>query len=237
MKFLRNGVLINLFIALIAITTFVVINMDGNHRAAILSSLTLFVSLTLLYNSYFYYPIIKRYRFYLQYKDDEWFDTLNDKGEKIGRAPRTVCHNGSMLLHPVVHVHIINSKGELLLQKRSLTKKIQPGKWDTSVGGHIDSGEALESAIARETLEELGISLVINALIPVKNYIFQSSVEREFVYSYIYRYEGPIKFQQEEIDEVAYFNRTTIERLIANGECTENFIKEYSMIKDDYLSE
>lgn len=235
MKILRHGMLINLFIALIAITTFVVINMDGNHRLALLSSLIIFITLTLLYNSYFYYPIIKRYRFYLQYKNDEWFDTLNDEGEKMGRAPRTVCHNGSMLLHPVVHVHIINSEGQLLLQKRALTKKIQPGKWDTSVGGHIASGEPLEEAIFRETLEELGIKLEQKSLIPVKKYIFQSSIEREYVYSYVYRHDGPIDFQKEEIDEVAFFTIPDIERLIERGECTENFIKEYLMIRDGYL--
>lgn len=235
MNFLKNGILINLFIALIAITTFVVISMNGDFRPAIIASLTLFIVLTLLYNSYFYSPIIKRYSLYLKFRDDEWFDTLNDEGEKIGSAPRTICHNGSMLLHPVVHVHVINNKGELLLQKRALTKKIQPGKWDTSVGGHIAAGEPLEQAIARETAEELGISINHKLLIPVNNYIFQSSVEREYVYSYIYKYDGPINFQQEEIDEVAYFNLEAIEGLIKRGECTENFIKEYTMIKDDYL--
>ena len=64
----------------------------------------------------------------------------------------------SKLLHPVIHLHVFNSKGELYLQKRPDWKDIQPGKWDTSVGGHIDLGESVDIALRRETQEELGIT-------------------------------------------------------------------------------
>lgn len=227
---------INFFIGLLALTTFVLLNLFTNHKLALSGSLILFIAFTLTYNIYFYYPIFKRYIEYLKYKDDEWFDIVDENGEKIGRAARTICHKGSMLLHPVVHVHIINNEGRLLLQKRSLTKKIQPGRWDTSVGGHINSGEPLERAIARETKEELGVDLDLKALIPVKNYIFQSSIEKEYVYSYIYYYDGPITFQKEEIDETRLFFKAELEELIIKGETTENFIKEFHLIKDDYLN-
>ena len=64
----------------------------------------------------------------------EFFPLVNEAGETIGRASRAECHNGSKLLHPVVHLHIFNHQGDLLLQKRSMKKDIQPGKWDTAVG-------------------------------------------------------------------------------------------------------
>ena len=51
-------------------------------------------------------------------------------GETIGKATRKECHSGSKQLHPVIHLHIFNDTGELYLQKRSMTKDIQPGKWD-----------------------------------------------------------------------------------------------------------
>jgi len=71
----------------------------------------------------------------------EWFPLVNEEGETIGKATRKECHSGSKLLHPVIHLHIFNKDGDLYLQKRSMNKDIQPGKWDTAVGGHIDYGE------------------------------------------------------------------------------------------------
>ena len=69
----------------------------------------------------------------------EWFPLVNEEGETIGKATRKECHSGSKLLHPVIHLHIFNKDGDLYLQKRSMNKDIQPGKWDTAVGGHIDA--------------------------------------------------------------------------------------------------
>ena len=74
---------------------------------------------------------------------EEWFPLIDEQGNTIGKATRRECHNGSKLLHPVVHLHIINNDGELYLQKRSMNKDIQPGKWDTAVGGHIDYGDTV----------------------------------------------------------------------------------------------
>ena len=78
----------------------------------------------------------------------EWFPLVNEEGETIGKATRKECHSGSKLLHPVIHLHIFNKDGDLYLQKRSMNKDIQPGKWDTAVGGHIDYGESVEEACA-----------------------------------------------------------------------------------------
>ena len=70
----------------------------------------------------------------------ERFPIVDEEGKVIGAATRGECHNGSRLLHPVVHLHVFNSRGEVFLQKRPEWKDIQPGKWDTAVGGHIDEG-------------------------------------------------------------------------------------------------
>ena len=109
----------------------------------------------------------------------ELFPIVDEEGNITGAATRGECHNGSRLLHPVVHLHIFNSKGELYLQKRPAWKEIQPGKWDTAVGGHVSYGETIIEAVYREAHEELGF-MEFNP-IHLMTYEFESSVEREMV--------------------------------------------------------
>jgi isopentenyldiphosphate isomerase len=111
---------------------------------------------------------------------EEIFPIVDENGRKIGEAPRKTCHDGkSMLLHPVVHLHLFNSSGKLFLQMRSSSKDIQPGKWDTSVGGHVAPGESVEEALLREANEEIGIKGFDYSFLG--KYIWESSREREFV--------------------------------------------------------
>ena len=91
-------------------------------------------------------------------KKEEWLPIVDEKGEVTGQAPRSICHSGSKLLHPVVHLHITNDRHELFLQKRSMKKDLLPGMWDTAVGGHIGVNEKVEDALKREASEELGIT-------------------------------------------------------------------------------
>jgi len=80
----------------------------------------------------------------------ELFPIVDETGNVIGSATRGEFHSGSKLLHPVVHLHVFNSKGDIYLQRRPDWKDIQPGKWDTAVGGHVDYGETPEQALQRE---------------------------------------------------------------------------------------
>ena len=112
---------------------------------------------------------------------EELFPLVDEDGRVTGKATRGECHNGSRLLHAVVHLHVFNSKGELYLQKRPEWKDIQPGKWDTAVGGHIDYGETPEQALQREVREELGIVDFVPERIG--KYVFDSRRERELYMS------------------------------------------------------
>ena len=105
---------------------------------------------------------------------DEIFPIVDEGGTVLGSATRGECHGGSMLLHPVVHLHVFNSRGEIYLQRRPAWKDIQPGKWDTAVGGHIDYGETPEEALMREVREELGIEAFTPEV--VDKYVLRASV-------------------------------------------------------------
>ena len=88
---------------------------------------------------------------------DEIFEIVDDFNNVIGIAPRSQCHGNPGLCHRTAHVVVLNELGDILLQKRSNDKDIQPGKWDSAVGGHLIVGETFEEAAVREMNEELGI--------------------------------------------------------------------------------
>lgn len=155
---------------------------------------------------------------------EELFPVVNENGNTIGQATRGHCHNGSMLLHPVVHLHVFNSKGELYLQQRPMWKDIQPGRWDTAVGGHIGYGEEVGHALRRETREELGITDFKPEFLG--RYVFTSSRERELVYSHYTIYNGLIT-PSEETQGGKFWNVQEIERMLGLGTFTPNFENEF----------
>lgn len=160
----------------------------------------------------------------------EIFPVVDEDGRVIGSATRGECHSGSKLLHPVVHLHVFNSQGCLYLQRRPEWKDIQPGKWDTAVGGHINYGEELESALRREAREELGISDFQPEFI--KRYIFESAREKEFVNAF--RTVIDYKPQpSDELDGGRFWSCEEILASIGRGIFTPNFEQEYMMLFGD----
>ena len=155
----------------------------------------------------------------------EIFPVVDAEGHTIGSATRGECHNGSRLLHPVVHLHLFNSKGELYLQKRPEWKDIQPGKWDTAVGGHIDYGETPEEALQREVHEELGITDFTPEVVGM--YVFESQRERELVYVHRTTYEGEIRPSQDELDGGRFWTMHEIREAMGQGVLTPNFESEF----------
>ena len=159
---------------------------------------------------------------------EEWFPLVNEMGETIGKATRKECHSGSKQLHPVIHLHIFNDTGELYLQKRSMTKDIQPGKWDTAVGGHIDYGETVEEALRREVREELGITAFPPQFIT--RYVFESTIEKELVNTFRTIYNGEIKPDTEELDGGRFWSLKEIKSKLGENMFTPNFEQEFKRL-------
>lgn len=164
---------------------------------------------------------------------NEQFPIVDSAGNVIGKASRAECHSGSFLLHPVVHLHVVNSQGELYLQKRAATKDVQPGKWDTSVGGHIDYGETTEQALHREAREELGIS----GFKPVylSTYTFTSEIESELVYSYFTQWDGELLPDPEEIEEGRFWSLNELLSSMGKHLFTPNFEDEFMRLHRESL--
>ena len=169
----------------------------------------------------------------------EILPVVDEHGTVVGSAPRAVCHDGaSRLLHPVVHLHVIDENGRLLMQKRSAKKRIQPGRWDTAVGGHVDYGEAIADALRREACEEIGLTDISEAKL-LKNYLFESEVERELVYCHIIRAPRGFKPTISEPDDIDILQFRPIDDILnnlGNGSLTPNFEREFQSVVYPCLS-
>lgn len=165
----------------------------------------------------------------MQRKDnsEELFPLVDQTGKVIGSATRGHCHDGSHLLHLVVHLHLFNSRGELYLQKRPMWKDIQPGRWDTAVGGHVDWGESVEEALRREVREELGVTDFPPVFL--ESYRFDSERESELVYVYRTTYDGPVR-PSEELDGGRFWPIQEIRENMGKGIFTPNFEGEIGRV-------
>lgn len=175
----------------------------------------------------------------------EYFDVLNEKGMYTGKVEsREKCHADG-LWHKAVVVFIINSKEQVLLQRRSATKKLWPNMWDITAGGHVLTGEFGFEAIIREAKEELGIELNKNEMTFLGSSL-SSNRKGDIVNNHFNEYyvvtkdvdETKLKLQEEEVSEVKWIDKNEIIEKIRDNYngitdkegCWEYLIKYYEMI-------
>jgi len=164
----------------------------------------------------------------------ELLPLITPDGVVFGQAPRMWCHGGSFALHPVVHLHVIDRMGNIFLQKRSLSKRICPGMWDSSVGGHISYGEQVLEALYRETAEEIGLQEFNPSFLGT--YIWESDREKELVVMFAYVGHPDLTVNEIEIAGGKWWSISEIENALGKGVLTPDFEVEYARIHEQLLS-
>lgn len=140
-------------------------------------------------------------------------DILDAEGEKTGESKSYDEAHRVGLIHRTVHVWFLNSKNELLLQKRSANKRAYPDNWDISAAGHISAGQTSLEAAKRETEEELGVDLSgsdLKYLFTVEEHVVLNNgtyVNNEFQDVYLVRSDvnlSELKLPADEVSEVRW---------------------------------
>jgi isopentenyl-diphosphate delta-isomerase type 1 len=144
----------------------------------------------------------------------EIYDVVDADDRIIGKATRREIHEKG-LLHRSVHILVFNSEGKLFLQKRSLDKDENPGYWDTSSAGHVDSGEDYLTSAHRELMEELGVSGSLQAIMR-----FPASLETFWEHVRVYKCvtDQTIRINPEEISEGRFMTLKEIDNALKKNE-------------------
>lgn len=161
----------------------------------------------------------------------EDLDILDSKGNKTGKVRLKSDAHKLGLWHTGVHIWVYNSKGEVLLQKRSMEKENFPGYWDISAAGHVSAGEKPIDAALRELHEELGVRASSKDL--KKVFVVKETSDytanyhnREFAVVYIIKLDvspNKLKLQKEEVVAVEFLSLKQFGKNLKN----KRFAKRY----------
>ena len=141
----------------------------------------------------------------------EYLDVVDDNNNIIGKDTRTNIHKKGRF-HRAVHIIVLNTKGEMFIQKRSSTKDTYPNHWDVSSAGHLNIGESYESAAKRELKEELGIENIdLEYVSEIKG---SKATDFEFIKIFRCVYDGNITINNEEISEGKFIGVNKLKKLL-----------------------
>jgi isopentenyl-diphosphate Delta-isomerase len=164
----------------------------------------------------------------LPHVQDEIYDVVDKMDQVICQATRREIHQ-KKLLHRSIHIWVFNHQNEVFLQKRSMAKDENPGLWDTSAAGHVDSGETYDDCAHRELWEELGIKAILK---PLEKIEACKNTYYEHVQIYTCRTNSAININLDEISEGKYFDLELIKDNIKKN--PEQFTSSFKLIFKKY---
>ena len=152
---------------------------------------------------------------------EEFLEVYSSEGTKTGQKKSKSEIHRTGLFHSTVHVWIFTEEGNILIQKRSKKKELNPGVWDVSVAGHIKFNENIKKAAKRETLEETGININTNDLLKIGVFrsinIHPTAIDKEFFHTYILKVDKNsinLDFKNNEVDDLKFISIEEMESLI-----------------------
>lgn len=160
---------------------------------------------------------------------DELVDVLTEDGKSAGEKISKITAHKQGICHGISAVALITINGRLLIQKRAVTKKDEPNKWDLSAAGHIDADETSEEAAVREIHEELGIKVEKNELKLIDIYLNKVKLNKEiyinhFTYLFVVQKDisiDDIVMQKSEVSDIMFVNKKEYIDLLNNGDMVE----------------
>ena len=159
---------------------------------------------------------------------DEIIDVVDVDNNIIRQAPRYEVHN-KKLMHRSVHILVFNSQGNLFLQKRSMIKDENPGLWDTSAAGHVDSGEDYLHCAERELEEELGISVAMDEVMRIP-----AQLATLWEHIHVYKCVTNNKINKQEINEGRFWSMPEIMQSIKSN--PKIFTSTFHLLFNDYIN-
>ncbi len=143
----------------------------------------------------------------------EYFEVVDENDRVIRKATRVECHSNKNLIHRGVTILVLNSSGHVLLEKRSMKKDLYPGYWGL-VAGHVSPRESYKEAARREMAEEIGTKCELRLLFKT---LLRMTEETEMEAVFSCTHEGPFKVNREESDEVRFFPKEEVMKMLDAG--------------------
>jgi isopentenyldiphosphate isomerase len=156
------------------------------------------------------------------------FQLVDAEGNPAGSATRADCHGNPRLAHLVVHLHVFDPRGRLYLQRRARNTDTFPGRWDTSVGGHVRAGESTGAALLREAREELDVDA--SAARFLFQYRYGGDFETEVAHVSALEWDGEVRPDPGEIEEGRFFALDEVRGMVGTGVLTPMFEHELPLL-------
>jgi 8-oxo-dGTP pyrophosphatase MutT (NUDIX family) len=159
---------------------------------------------------------------------DEIVVIVDEHNNVVGSAPRRDMR-AQRLPHRSTYILVFNSRGELYVQKRTMTKDVFPGFYDIAAGGVVLAGETYEQGAVRELEEEMGIRGV--PLTRLFSFYFEDTAIRLWGYAYSCTYDGIVVLQEEEVESGAFI---PVDEILGRAQ-TEPFTPDGMYVLRRYL--